>query len=74
VARLGGARTFLRGWVGYARSGQAARAVRPSLLALTNRERERWMLQTTARDNRVFDGVVVQNLSASPSFFASPPS
>jgi uncharacterized membrane protein len=29
------------------------------------------MLQTTLRDNRVFDGVVVQNLSTSPSFFAS---
>ena len=29
------------------------------------------MLQTTRRDNRVVDGVVVQSLSASPSFFAS---
>jgi hypothetical protein len=44
---------------------------RPSLLALTNRERERWMRRPPVRDNRVFDGVVVQNLSASPSFFAS---
>jgi uncharacterized membrane protein len=45
--------------------------VQPSVLALTNRERHRWMLQTTWRENRVMDGVVVQNLSASPSFFAS---
>jgi uncharacterized membrane protein len=29
------------------------------------------MLRTTFRENRVVDGVVVQNLSASPSFFAS---
>ena len=29
------------------------------------------MLQTTWRENRVIDGVVVQNLSTSPSFFAS---
>jgi uncharacterized membrane protein len=29
------------------------------------------MLQTTWRDNRVVDGVVMQNLSTSPSFFAS---
>ncbi|MDP3614263.1 MAG: DUF599 domain-containing protein, partial [Rubrivivax sp.] len=45
--------------------------VRPSVLALSNRERTRWMRQTTWRDNRVLDGVVVQNLSTSPSFFAS---
>ncbi len=59
------------GWAGYARFAHARAAVQPSLLALTNRERSRWMLQTTWRDNRVIDGVVVQNLSASPSFFAS---
>jgi uncharacterized membrane protein len=28
-------------------------------------------MQTTLRENRVIDGVVVQNLSTSPSFFAS---
>jgi uncharacterized membrane protein len=55
--------------------GQAAqRQVRPSLLALTNRERARWMLQTTRRDNRVVDGVVVQSLSASPTSLRRPPS
>ena len=59
------------GWAGYARFAQARAAVQPSLLALTNRERTRWMLQTTWRENRVIDGVVVQNLSTSPSFFAS---
>lgn len=59
------------GWAGYARFARQRSEVRPSLLALTNRERTRWMLQTTWRDVRVVDGVVVQNLSTSPSFFAS---
>jgi uncharacterized membrane protein len=58
-------------WVGYAHFARVRAAAQPSLLALTNRERTRWMLQTTWRENRVVDGVVVQNLSTSPSFFAS---
>ena len=62
---------FFAAWVGYASFAHRRAAVQPSLLALTNRERVRWMLQTTSRENRVVDGVVVQNLSASPSFFAS---
>ncbi|MDP1902104.1 MAG: DUF599 domain-containing protein [Rubrivivax sp.] len=62
---------FFLSWVGYARFAHRRATTRPSLLALTNRERTRWMLQTTGRENRVVDGVVVQNLSASPTFFAS---
>ena len=62
---------FFAAWVGYATFARRLAEKRPSLLALTNRERRRWMLQTTWRDNRVIDGVVVQNLSTSPSFFAS---
>ncbi len=62
---------FFAAWAGYATFARRRATVRPSLLALTNRERVRWMLQTTLRDNRVVDGVVVQNLSTSPSFFAS---
>ncbi len=58
-------------WAAYARFAQVRAAVQPSLLAMTNRERTRWMMQTTWRDNRVVDGVVLQSLSASPSFFAS---
>ena len=41
------------------------------MLAATNRVRRQWMLQTTYREVRVVDGVVIQNLSTSPSFFAS---
>ncbi len=59
------------GWVGYAQFAKQRALTAPSVLALTNRERRRWMEQATYRDNRVLDGVVVQNLSASPSFFAS---
>ncbi len=62
---------FFAGWVVYARFAKRRALRAPSVLALTNRERHRWMLQSTWRDNRVLDGVVVQNLSASPSFFAS---
>ena len=63
--------SFFAAWVGYASFAHRRGLVRPSVLASTNRERMRWMRQTTFRDNRVIDGVVVQNLSSSPSFFAS---
>ena len=59
------------GWVGYATFARRRAEVEPSRLATTNRERGRWMMQAALRENRVVDGVAVQNLSASPSFFAS---
>jgi uncharacterized membrane protein len=62
---------FIFAWVGYARFTRHRSQREASLLATTNRYRRQWMLQTTGRDNRVIDGVVVQNLSVSPSFFAS---
>ena len=62
---------FFSAWAGYARFAHRRADVQPSVLALTNRERARWMLQTTQRENRILDGQVVQSLSASPSFFAS---
>jgi uncharacterized membrane protein len=58
-------------WIGYARFAKRRATTRPSVLAATNRVRLQWMRQTTARDNRVVDGVVVQSMSTSPSFFAS---
>ena len=48
--------------------------MRPSLLALTDRERTRWRMQTPWCENRVGAGVVVvvvQNISTAPSGFAS---
>jgi uncharacterized membrane protein len=62
---------FVGAWVGYAQFARRRAERSASVLAATNRIRREWMLQTTYRDVRVVDGVVVQNLSASPSFFAS---
>lgn len=59
------------GWVGYAQFARRHARSNPSVLAATNRVRRQWMRQTTVRENRVIDGVTVQNLSTSPSFFAS---
>jgi uncharacterized membrane protein len=58
-------------WLAYARFASLRASSRASLLAATNRVRRQWMLRTTFRENRVFDAVVLQNLSTSPSFFAS---
>jgi uncharacterized membrane protein len=58
-------------WAGYAHFAKRRAQSRPSILAATNRVRRMWMLQTTYREVRVVDGVVIQNLSSSPSFFAS---
>ena len=62
---------FFFAWIGYARFAKRRSTVQPSLLAASNRVRRQWMLEATRRENRVVDGVVVQNLSTSPSFFAS---
>ena len=62
---------FLVAWIGYAIFARSQSKQNHSLLVLTNRERRRWMLASTYRENRVFDGVITQTLSASPSFFAS---
>jgi uncharacterized membrane protein len=58
-------------WAGYAHFAKRRAQSQPSILAATNRVRRMWMLQTTYREVRVVDGVVIQNLSSSPSFFAS---
>ena len=63
--------TFFVAWIGYAMFASRRAATVGSLLAVTNRYRHLWMLQVANRENRVIDGVVVQNLSTSPSFFAS---
>jgi len=62
---------FFGAWSGYAWFARDRALTRPSILASTNRVRRQWMLQTTYRAVRVLDGSVVQNLSTSPSFFAS---
>ena len=62
---------FGGGWAGYAWFAHRRAGTHPSILASTNRVRRQWMLQTTYRATRVIDGAVIQNLSTSPSFFAS---
>ncbi|MDC8771148.1 DUF599 domain-containing protein [Roseateles albus] len=62
---------FFIAWMGYVSFASRRSQFDGSLLAATNRERWRWMYQATFREVRVIDGVVVQNLSTSPSFFAS---
>jgi uncharacterized membrane protein len=62
---------FFGAWLVYAIFARQQTAEHKSLLALTNKYRREWMIQVTAREVRVVDGVVLQNLSTSPSFFAS---
>lgn len=64
---------FFGGWLGYAMFARRQGMSKPSVLVSTNRVRRTWMYQSTWRDNRVIDGVVVQSLSSSPSFLTCPP-
>lgn len=63
--------TFCSGWVAYTQFARRRGRVVGSLLSTAAAIRLRWMLQTTRRENRMVDAVVVNNLSSSPSFFAS---
>lgn len=58
-------------WTGYALFAKRHSARTPSLLAASDRIRLRWMTEATYREPRVFDAIVIQNLTSSPSFFAS---
>jgi uncharacterized membrane protein len=59
------------GWVAYVHFARLGATGKLSVLGTTNRIRHDWMLQAAQREVRVVDGVVLQNLSSSPSFFAS---
>lgn len=62
---------FFFGWIGYAQVAGRRAKVTQTLLASTNHYRRLWMAQVTYRDQRIVDAAVVQNLSTSPSFWAS---
>ncbi|MCW5662986.1 MAG: DUF599 domain-containing protein [Piscinibacter sp.] len=62
---------FFAGWGGYVVFAKRRSTAQPSVLDTTNRIRRQWMLQSTYREVRVIDGIVIQSLSTSPSFFAS---
>ncbi|MFT3717207.1 DUF599 domain-containing protein [Pseudorhodoferax sp.] len=56
-------------WLGYAAYSRDSQ--RATLLQTTNRYRRYWMVQATARNPRMLDGIITQGLASSPSFFAS---
>ena len=58
-------------WVGYAWFARIGSQHKQTLLANTNRLRQRWMVQATRRDPRMLDGLITQNLSQTPAFFSS---
>jgi len=62
---------FVTIWIGYATFTKHWVDGENSVLALTNRYRRLWMLQTTMRDPRMLDGIITQNLSSTPTFFCS---
>jgi uncharacterized membrane protein len=62
---------FFCAWIGYAVFARQRAHHQPSLLGAGEQVRMRWMLESTYRDPRVFDAVVLQKLASSPSFFAS---
>lgn len=71
LADWAGLAFFFVAWVGYAVFARRRARTRPSFLGSSNRVRRQWMLQTTYREVRVLDGVVVQQMSGTASFFAS---
>ena len=62
---------FFFGWIAYALFASHRAKTERTLLASTNHWRRVWMSQVTYRDQRIVDAAVVQNLSTSPSFWAS---
>lgn len=63
--------SFFALWVGYASFAKVRGMRDRTLLATTNRLRMLWMKQAIARDPRMLDGIITQNLSHTPSFFSS---
>ena len=62
---------FLLAWLSYAQFAKHGDEGPTSILSLTNHYRRLWMLQATARDPRMLDGIITQNLSNTPTFFCS---
>lgn len=62
---------FILAWLAYSRYAHQRGRSHATLLATTNALRQQWMHQVTRRENRIVDGAVTQQLSSSPSFFAS---
>ncbi len=63
--------SFFALWVGYATFSRGRGLHERPLLATPNQLSMQWMLQATARDQRMLDGIITPNLSHTPSFFSS---
>jgi uncharacterized membrane protein len=62
---------FFALWTGYAWFARVWGRKVGSLIQTTNRYRAYWMMQTTAREPRMLDGLITQTLSSTPAFFSS---
>ena len=62
---------FFALWIGYAVFARVWGRKKGSLIQTTNRYRAYWMVQATARDPRMLDGLITQTLSNTPAFFSS---
>jgi len=62
---------FFGSWAGYAWYAGRGHADGTTLLHRTNLYRRYWLMQATYRDPRMLDGLITQNLSATPAFFSS---
>lgn len=58
-------------WMAYAWYAERGHNGGTTLLARTNRYRHYWLVQATYREPRMLDGIIVQGLSSTPSFFSS---
>jgi len=62
---------FLACWIGYTVYSDRAAGKGANLVSAMARQREQWMRQMVARDNRMVDVSIVRNLIRTSSFFAS---
>jgi uncharacterized membrane protein len=62
---------FVVAWLGYAWFAGRGHEDGTTLLHRTNEYRHYWLREATYRDPRMLDGLITQNLSATPAFFSS---
>lgn len=62
---------FAAAWIGYLLAVEAGPHSRRSLNALMNARRERWIMESVRRENRIIDTQVMNGLQNGTAFFAS---
>lgn len=68
---LSGFAWFLLCWIGYTIFSDRGAAKGANLVGAMARQRESWMRQMLARDNRMVDIQIIRNLNRTSAFFAS---